>query len=286
MWYSRKDDPSCTCASLMIELPDGDRTVFTYAVDNDTRDLGLSVQTGVTEQEGYLKLARIFEKDINDVVALCQSPELKFDAATPVKWVENIIQKMYWREIISIDEAHRWIAVRDIKGELRSRAAMDDLPLKEPMYQPLWRIKHNGEEAIAIEASDAPPAFFIYSCSPANGFEEVEEITAQDIPAECTAMAWFFEMDRETVKSTCKNAKPPADSQTSEEWVESVVSALIEKSVVFWKGDSQEDLIAFAALDPPSSKASPTSEKLEDGDEITYESDEEYFVDFFLPKLS
>ncbi|KAJ3486012.1 hypothetical protein NLG97_g6700 [Lecanicillium saksenae] len=153
---------------------------------------------------------------------------------------------------------------------LRDTVAMDNLePLKEPMYQPLWRIKHNGEDAIAVEGSDAPPAFFIYSCTPADDFESVEEITAQDVPADCPALAWFFEMDLDTVKSICKTARPPADAETSEDWVRAVVAALFEKSVVFWKGDSQEDLISFAALDPPSSKPSPTSEKSEDGDEIT-----------------
>lgn len=165
----------------------------------------------------------------------------------------------------------------------RNKAAMDSLePLKEPMYQALWRVKHEGKDAIAMEWSDTPAILFTYNCQSATEFEPVEEIKAEEVPAGRITIAWLFEMDRDTVKQVCQSVEPPAHTTNSDDWVNAVVGALFEKSLVFWKGDSEEELISFAALDPPSSRTSSPREKSDDADEITYESEEEYHVDFFL----
>ena len=153
---------------------------------------------------------------------------------------------------------------------------MDDTDLLEyPMFQALWRTKHNNDDALAIEWPGAPILLFLYRCSSAVEFEEVRELTVQETAAEHTVVVgWFFQMDREQVQHICKSEKPPTDAESAADWARGVAGLLLEKQIVFWKGDSKRELISFGALDETtiSGEPGPASEEEFDGDEITYES--------------
>ncbi|KAM3503374.1 hypothetical protein MY10362_004235 [Beauveria mimosiformis] len=127
---------------------------------------------------------------------------------------------------------------------------MDDNiePIKVP-YQALWRIKYHGRDGLAFEWPDAPILVLLYCCVSATEFEPVQEVAVAKVPADGSPVGWFFHMDREQVKAVCTSIMPPKKAERSGDWVSSVTGLLSEKSMIFWEGDSEEDLIAFGALD-------------------------------------
>ncbi|OAA51261.1 hypothetical protein BBO_01208 [Beauveria brongniartii RCEF 3172] len=138
---------------------------------------------------------------------------------------------------------------------------MDDSiePFKVP-YQALWRIKYHGRDGLAFEWPDAPILVLLYCCVSATEFEPVQQVAVAKVPADGSPVGWFFYMDREQVKAVCTSIMPPKNAERSSDWVSSVTGALSEKSMIFWEGDSEEDLIAFGALDPIVIPAAPTAE--------------------------
>lgn len=153
---------------------------------------------------------------------------------------------------------------------------MDDLqPLEFPMYQPLWRIKHDGEDALATKWPDAPVLLFTYQCTSATDFEDVQEMPVQEAPTERTEVGWFYKMDRELVKSICTSEMRRAGAESAGDWVSGVTSELLKREILFWEGDDEKELISFGALDEPPVEPDPPSETTDDVDEITYESGSE-----------
>ncbi|KAM3512065.1 hypothetical protein MY11210_004262 [Beauveria gryllotalpidicola] len=139
---------------------------------------------------------------------------------------------------------------------------MDDIEPFEVPYQALWRIKHDDKDGLAFEWPDAPILVLLYCCTSATEFEPVQEVAVAKVPADRSPVGWFYHMDREEVKAVCTSIKPPVDAATASDWVSSVTGVLSEKSMIFWEGDSEEDLIAFGALDPVSIPAAvPTAEQ-------------------------
>lgn len=138
---------------------------------------------------------------------------------------------------------------------------MDDIEPFEVPYQALWRIKHNGRDGLAFEWLDAPILLLLYCCASATEFEPVQEVAVAKVPADRSPVGWFFHMDREEVKAVCTSIMPPKNAAKTSDWVLSVTRVLSEKSMIFWEGDSEEDLIAFGALDPIVVPAIPTAEQ-------------------------
>ncbi|KAM3441956.1 hypothetical protein MY4824_001370 [Beauveria thailandica] len=138
---------------------------------------------------------------------------------------------------------------------------MDDNiePFKAP-YQALWRVKYHGRDGLAFEWPDAPVLVLLYCCVSATEFEPVQQVAAARVPAGGSPVGWFFHMDREQVKAVCTSIMPPRNAERSSDWVSSVTGRLSERSMIFWEGDSEEDLIAFGALDPIVPPAAPTAE--------------------------
>ncbi|KAJ4155113.1 hypothetical protein LMH87_000377 [Akanthomyces muscarius] len=155
---------------------------------------------------------------------------------------------------------------------------MDNLEtLEYPMYQALWRIKHDGQDALAIECPDAPILLFIYRCDP--GAEEphdVRELVVQEKPPNRVEVGWFYQMDRALVRHICTSEKPLLDAKNVEEWVGRVTAILLKREIIFWEGDDEKELISFGALDEPVIQLEPPSiEEVVDLDEITYDSGSE-----------
>ncbi|OAA63113.1 hypothetical protein ISF_04989 [Cordyceps fumosorosea ARSEF 2679] len=127
----------------------------------------------------------------------------------------------------------------------------DPEPLEYPMYQPLRRTKHDGEDALAMEWPDAPILLFIYRRADAAEPEEVKELAVQELPVEgnTTVVGWFFQMDREHVRRVCTSEAPAAHAESKGNRASAVTELLLEKQLVFWQGDSKTELVSFGALD-------------------------------------
>ncbi|KAM3466430.1 hypothetical protein MY5147_006691 [Beauveria neobassiana] len=138
---------------------------------------------------------------------------------------------------------------------------MDDIEPFEVPYQALWRIKHNGRDGLAFEWPGAPILLLLYCCVSATEFEPVQEVAVAKVPADCSPVGWFFHMDREEVKAVCTSIMPPKNAERTSDWISSVTVSLSERSMIFWEGDSEEDLIAFGALDPIVVPAIPTAKQ-------------------------
>lgn len=149
--------------------------------------------------------------------------------------------------------------------------------LEYPMYQALWRIKHDGRDALAIECPEAPILVFTYRCDPAAQEPHgVRELAVQERPANRAEVGWFYRMDRALVRHICTSEKPSLDAGSVEEWLERVTAILLKREIIFWEGDDEKELIAFGALDEPVVKLEPPlSEETIDLDEINYDSGSE-----------
>lgn len=133
----------------------------------------------------------------------------------------------------------------------------------------MWRVKHEGHDALAIQRPGAPVVVFVYACEPDAETQKVQEVTVDEPPTERTTVAWFYEIDRETVMSLCRSVPPPKEAKEADGWLTAVVNELFRRSLLFWKDESEQDLIAWGLVDDENSPACK-------GDWSSVEDDEEY----------
>ncbi|TQV95118.1 hypothetical protein IF1G_06105 [Cordyceps javanica] len=285
------ETPDKTCAGFLVEF----RLNSKGAVECNMREKSHALDTRGAKRLGYLKQSFM---NANKADKADKADEDDEDDEDEKPWWEPIRAWIDCKKPLGV-------IVGDIMSGLKSLdvfsscrlenrdESMDDTDLLEyPMFQALWRTKHNNDDALAIEWPGAPILLFLYRCSSAVEFEEVRELTVQETAAEHTVVVgWFFQMDREQVQHICKSEKPPTDAESAADWARGVAGLLLEKQIVFWKGDSRMELISFGALDETTisepavvvgghtvvsehnaGEPGPASETEFDGDEITYES--------------
>ncbi|KAJ3486009.1 hypothetical protein NLG97_g6699 [Lecanicillium saksenae] len=108
MWCGRDDASPETRVWLMIETRSSEGMLFIYTMNDVPGDMKVSVELGSTTAEDIMPLARISESDLDDAIALCQDMDYRVNTSYPLDWVASIIREMYYRSIISTDEAHIW----------------------------------------------------------------------------------------------------------------------------------------------------------------------------------
>ncbi|ATY65511.1 hypothetical protein A9K55_001944 [Cordyceps militaris] len=164
---------------------------------------------------------------------------------------------------------------------------MDDTEqLEYPMYQALWRTQHNGEDALAFEWPAAPIVLFLYRCGEVS---EVQELCVPATPPEhTTEVGWFFTASREQVRHICASgalAPPAGGAETADDWIRAVSGLLLERSIVFWKGDTKADLVAFGALDEQPGSSSSSEPDDGGGESANSEHVDDEFAEVEEPEI-
>lgn len=114
MWCGRRDDSPSSTVYLVIEFPDGKRTLYTYLMEANTGGLSVVTQDCAFLPEIWVKLGRVFEQDIDEIAATCQDLKFTSQATTPASWVDKIMKDLYANDLITFEMEGVWISIRDL----------------------------------------------------------------------------------------------------------------------------------------------------------------------------
>ncbi|KAM3512079.1 hypothetical protein MY11210_004276 [Beauveria gryllotalpidicola] len=109
MWCSICDDSSMSAVHIILEFPDGRMTLYKYFLASDPDGkLQLAVAPCETVPDTYTRIARLFEKDVSRVAAVCSHLQLTEGMKSPKDWVNKIVVKLCRRDLIIMEAELQW----------------------------------------------------------------------------------------------------------------------------------------------------------------------------------
>lgn len=93
---------------IILEYPDGHKMLYRYFASDPDNKLQLSIAPCETVPDTYTSIARLFEKDVAKVAAVCSLPQLTEKMKSPKDWVNKIVVRLCTKDLIIMDAEYQW----------------------------------------------------------------------------------------------------------------------------------------------------------------------------------